>query len=62
MAGRDALTAVAGAPIKPDDTAGAAFTVELPAPVPLANQLVVLTDRPLITWRARICRSAERPS
>ena len=49
VAGRDSLTAVSGTPIKPDYTAGAAFTVELPAPVPLANQLVVLTNRPLIT-------------
>ena len=35
---RDALTAVAGAPIKPDYTAGAAVHRELPAPVALANQ------------------------
>jgi hypothetical protein len=49
-AGRDSLTAVSGAPIKPDYTAGKALTVQLPAPVPLANQaVVVLTNRPLVT-------------
>jgi hypothetical protein len=47
----DALTAVAGAPIKPDSSPGTEFTVSLGSPVPLNDQsIVVLTNRqPLIT-------------
>ena len=40
------MTAVAGKPFTPDDTAGTPFTVTLPDPVGLSQDvLVVLTDR-----------------
>jgi hypothetical protein len=45
-ADRDALTAVSGAPLKPDGTEGAPFTVTIPNTVSVANgALVVLTDQ-----------------
>ena len=45
-ADRDALTAVSGAPLKPDGTEGAPFTVTIPNTVSVANgALVVLTNQ-----------------
>lgn len=50
---RDALTRVAGKPIKADYADGAPFTVTQPGPVELsAGQLVILTQRPLIELRS----------
>lgn len=48
---QDALTSVAGAPVKADFNPGTPFTVGLASPIPLSNQaIVVLTSRqPLIT-------------
>lgn len=46
---RDALTAVAGHPFKPDGSPGAEFTTTMADPVALTpGELVVLTDRELI--------------
>lgn len=50
---RDALTAVAGHPIKVDGTEGAGFELTVPNPVGLTpGLLVVLTDRELIEMRS----------
>jgi len=47
---RDALTGVSGTAIKSDGSTGGAITSTLPSPVALGNgQLVILTQRPLIT-------------
>jgi hypothetical protein len=50
---RDAMTAVAGAPITQKDSDGTPFTVTMPDPVGLSpNVLVVLTERPLIELKS----------
>ena len=50
---RDAMTAVAGYPYKLDGTEGTPFTVALPNPVGLSEDvLVVLTDRELIDLKS----------
>lgn len=48
--GSDALTGLTGTAVKPDGSNGAAFTASLTTPVTLnPNQLVVLTNGPLLT-------------